>query len=610
MGDLKSLSLLWGYLARNQRYQLFVEDRDIRVFGERLANEGLPFLTQELPLIGKALDRYHSTNEWIPPKGFTLSGSLFLKEGMSSDDKIAFNIPLFLGKAVRAALNGDPAAVDCVRQLSYVFYKLEVGYEETVIEKFLARFKNNDRELNDFFNKSDPYLDLLLKKMRELIGRVLCNTNPLDITPSHGSGATACRTANWDKYHKLRYYKKLDDVFPYSDYFFLNYTHLSDELQLLEEAEVSFPQARICLVPKDARGPRVISCEPAELMFIQQGLMRKLYDVIERHPLTTGRVNFLDQSINRSLAREASITDELATIDLSDASDRVSLDLVRRVFPSDWVEALEACRSESTRIEATGEVVILNKFAPMGSACCFPVEALVFWACAEAAIQLNSGSYRTKYDREFTAVVYGDDIIIASNFAEAVIHGLESIGLLVNRDKCYVKGPFRESCGGDFYLGVEVTPVRLRRFLGLSGTMLESSADFMNNLIMKFGESGSHRLLEHIEESIGYIFPRTEMMLPGTIRVTTSASNDVFFRRKWNKTLQRFEHRVLQTTSKYEKRRPPNWGELFRKQLTGRTVEQPDRYVNRIAISDGRLEPGQYTVPHSECTKWVWTWLG
>jgi hypothetical protein len=68
----------------------------------------------------------------------------------------------------------------------------------------------------------------------------------------------------------------------------------------------SVPQARVCLVPKDSRGPRIISCEPAELMFIQQGIMRKLYSHLETHHLTAGQINFTDQSINRNLALLAS----------------------------------------------------------------------------------------------------------------------------------------------------------------------------------------------------------------------------------------------------------------------------------------------------------------
>lgn len=604
-GDLKSLCSLWAHLARNQRYRPFIDEIDIEIVERRVTNEGLAFLTQILPLIGKALDVFHSTTEWKSPPEFD-QVEIIIQQEEDSRSKIygAIKVPSLLRKAVENALRGEPSAVDCVRQLSYVFYKLEVGYEDAEISKFLDRFIETDRGLSDHLDRGNHFIDLLLVKMRKLIFRVLCNEDPRDIIPSHGTGATACRTANWDKHHKLRYYPKLDEYFPYADYFFYNFTHLSDEYSMLEEADISEPKARVCLVPKDSRGPRVISCEPAELMFIQQGLMRKLYRAIETNPLTRGHVNFSDQTINQQLARSASIDDGLATIDLSDASDRVSLDLVRSVFPPNWVEALEACRSEYT-VLPTGIEIKLNKFAPMGSACCFPVEALVFWACAEAACHIHYGS-----NNSHSIYVYGDDIIVSSYFAEDAIHALESIGLLANRNKCYVKGPFRESCGGDYYLGVDVTPVRLRKALGLSGTMLESSADFCNNIVQKFGYTESQQILCFIEGLLGYQFPRSLLALPGTIRESPGASNDVFFRRRWNKNLQRWEHRVLGTAFESKNRRPPNWGELLRKQLSGGMIEQPGPYEHPLRIMEHHLEPGQYIDPHSSHTKWVWKWLG
>jgi hypothetical protein len=518
----------------------------------------------------------------------------------------SLKLPLFLGYAIKCAINGDPLAVECVRQLSYAFYKLEVGYDEKVVKEFLDQFRNTDSNLPFVSTSQDLYVLDLVDNMRALISRVLCNADPLDIVPSHGSGATACRTPNWDKYHKLRYYPKLDNLFSYSDYFFFSLTHLADEYEKLENSEVSIPRARVCLVPKDSRGPRIISCEPAELMYIQQGLMRKLYATIENHPMTIGHVNFSDQVTNRELARTGSIDNSLATLDLSEASDRVSLDLVRQVFPANWVEALEACRSEETLLP-DGSIVKLNKFAPMGSSCCFPVEALVFWACAQASLQILHKA--SKY-RLYEIFVYGDDIITPQLFAEDVIHGLESIGLLVNRDKCYVNGPFRESCGGDFYLGVDVTPIRVRKPLGTSRTTLSTASDFCNLLLQKFGPTDSYNLIHLEEEEIGYVFPRSELMLPGTIRSTPSSSNDVFFRRRFNRHLQRFEHRVLQPASKSKLRRRPDWAELLRKQCQKNVLSYTDPYKNPLAIEDSFMEPGEYTEPHSVVTKWEWTWLG
>jgi hypothetical protein len=58
--------------------------------------------------------------------------------------------------------------------------------------------------------------------------------------------------------------------------------------------------------------------------------------------------------------------------------------------------------------------------------------------------------------------VYGDDIIIPVNYTDAVVDTLESYGLKVNIDKSFRFSQFRESCGGDFYDGVDVKPIYAR----------------------------------------------------------------------------------------------------------------------------------------------------
>ena len=58
--------------------------------------------------------------------------------------------------------------------------------------------------------------------------------------------------------------------------------------------------------------------------------------------------------------------------------------------------------------------------------------------------------------------VYGDDIIVPVDMMEPVAAGLEAFGLRVNSSKSFGTGRFRESCGGDYYEGVWITPVRVR----------------------------------------------------------------------------------------------------------------------------------------------------
>jgi len=611
IGNRKSLDQyreVWINLANNHRYAKYVDEVDLLVFSTRLANEGITFLTHTLPSLGKALDSYFSIQNvsCVKEAGKTASKYELVQlmgEFVGPDDfsKSPDGIPHFLGKAFEFALRGDSLAVDCVRQLSYIFYKLEVDYDQDVVESFLTHFKEVDEGLSLFtpeLLKELPIVD----RARLIIRRVLCNSDPLDIRPRHGSGATACQTPNHAKWHTLRYYPKLDAVFSYPDYFFYSYDHLIDDYGDLEKSVESDPMARVCLVPKDSRGPRIISCEPAELMFIQQGLMRKLYEILGTHHLTKGYINFVDQGVNQELAHEASLTGRMATLDLTDASDRVSLNLVRELFPENWVAAFEACRSERTKLP-NGEVVELQKFAPMGSSCCFPVEALVFWAIACASTW--------RLTRKSEVFVYGDDIIVPTDLAGTVIDGLESVGLLVNRSKSYASGPFRESCGGEYHNGYDVTPVRMRKALCSSSSSITTDSDLANNFIAKFGEGEVLRVISVIDNAHTIPLPRSSMQLPCCVMSESRASNDVFYRRRWNFHLQRFEHRIPRVVARALALREPNWFELLRKELTrGTSGNTPDKYANPLLIQEAALEPGFYVDAHTTATIWAWTWLG
>lgn len=608
---LKSLGLFWANLANSQRYLGLVERKDLDVFHARLNNEGISYLTTTLPELGKALDTFHSSTQWEAPNSF-------------AKDK-GTGLPRFLGKAIKLALDGDSLAVECVRQLSYLFYKLEVDHDKALVARFLDQFESVDRDL--YRSPSLPSVEFNMSalaahvgRMQALISMVLRRVDPLDIRPSHGSGATACQTRNSDKWHKLRYFPKLDAVYCYADYFYYSYTHLVDEYDRLEASAESSPCARVVLVPKDSRGPRVISCEPAELMFIQQGIMKLLYRVLETNDLTKGQVNFTDQSINRCLAQLGSIDSSFATLDLSEASDRVSLDLVRDVFPSDWVQCLEACRSEET-ILPSGKRMKLNKFAPMGSSCCFPVEALVFWASCQATfvrLGVKSPSY-----------VYGDDIIIPRTCAvEEVMFDLESIGLKINKTKSYTQGPFRESCGGEYHFGNDVTPVKIKKVLGSSDLDVANGADLANDFIAKFGYADALPLVRLIEQMVGYVFPRTLLDVPCTLRVepdnwptaqyrgfkpgkafSTGTINDALFRVRWCKPLQRREYRILQVSARALALREPTWCELLRKELTAGSLGDISGDIQSTVNPVDRLDPGEYVDTHSARGHWVWTWL-
>jgi len=493
---LKRLEAIWLLLTNYTQLSHYVTRADRRTFSRRLEGEGIMFLTSVLPRLFKALDRSFTTGVLELPVGFQKA-----KHG---------NYPLFLVKAWEQIFNEDgtlkptpdiqTGAVACIRQLSAVFYKLEMQYTTEQIDKSIDAFLQAEIDLSTL-NLSQPSLEGVLKRARGIVCRLLAGSNPADITPRHGSGSSACRVMPHMRYDSFRFIPRLHEEFPYDEYFFYSTTHLCDNLDVLLDAEEAEPHARCVLVPKDSRGPRLISCEPREFMYIQQGLMNLLYDTVHKHPTIASQIGFNDQTRNQELALSASKDGRYATLDLKEASDRVSLDLVERLFPENWVRKLKASRSQSTLLP-NGTLVPLSKFAPMGSACCFPVEAICFWAISLAAIGDHSYVNRMFKNRltesDMKISVFGDDIIVPVEHYDRVINGLESVGLVVNKDKSYRTGPFRESCGMDAFNGVDVTPVRVKHPSDSNALSQFHDATLFNNFIACYGYANVGSALESL----------------------------------------------------------------------------------------------------------------
>jgi len=238
-------------------------------------------------------------------------------------------------------------------------------------------------------------------------------------------------------------------------------------------------RCRLLTVPKNTGARRTITSEPCLLQFQQQALNKILRSSIRKCPILGQSLDLSDQSHNQRLALEGSLTGKWATIDLSSASDLLSLKLVQLVFgrhPA-FLQDMVDCRS--TEVEDKKDVYLLQKFAGMGNALTFPVQSVVFAIIAIAAIWDKGQPFSRKTFRELAGTpagwkgnpiqsiaslvrVYGDDIIVPTEYACQVMGWLQSFGLRVNLRKSFTEGNFRESCGVDAFKGYDVTPLYLK----------------------------------------------------------------------------------------------------------------------------------------------------
>lgn len=236
------------------------------------------------------------------------------------------------------------------------------------------------------------------------------------------------------------------------------------------EGLISGRRSRLVSVAKTSTARRTITVEPCLRQFAQQGLNELLRDNILRCSVLKNSLDLTDQSINQKLALEGSRTGIWATIDLSSASDLLSLRLVKLVFGSKPIFLDRLVESRSAEVDDGKTVYDLQKYAGMGNATTFPVQSVVFAVVAMAAILDACGLKPTMaaLRRASRLVrVYGDDIIVPSLYSRQVVTWIESFGLRVNHQKSFMEPTdgrpcFRESCGVDAYGGFDITPLYLR----------------------------------------------------------------------------------------------------------------------------------------------------
>lgn len=205
---------------------------------------------------------------------------------------------------------------------------------------------------------------------------------------------------------------------------------------------------KVTTVPKSWNKRRIIAIEPDWNMFYQKGVGRLIRSRLQRRGLLTPRA----QENSRAMACMGSITGNLATLDLSAASDSVTLSLCEALLPMDWMEVLLGLRSPVGFLP-TGETVTYEKISSMGNGFTFELETLLFYALTAACCDKG----------ESAITVYGDDIICPVDRAPEVAEVLLEAGFFINVDKSFFSGPFRESCGGHYWKGSDVTPFYVKR---------------------------------------------------------------------------------------------------------------------------------------------------
>jgi len=533
-------------------------EKDRETVLRRVKAEGEGFLTMTLPDWGKGLERALAQSS-ISPNLFPAS-------------RWRGGLPVFtrgflekIFDACSGALLDDPDfdAIRCLRQFYLTFGKMvapttrkrEVaalqGYIETDSEVEAADARCVESGLLAPLGSQDHtsftrVSDLLWSGLFSNVEKALEES----FRPAHGPGATADRKLGNAKWHISEWSDRLEREFPFVEWALPNY-------RLYERAEsvVFCPlgqerPVRIVSVPKTQRSPRIIAMEPSYVMYIQQGLMAAFARGMTRDGTASQTCSFESQIPNQEMAREGSRDGSLATLDLSEASDRVSCLHVWNLLRHHRTlfDAVMAVRTP--RADVLGQTISLSKYASMGSALTFPLESLVFTTVVFLGIEraighrLNKGSLR----HWLTQVrVYGDDIIVPARLAPSVIEALEAYGFKVNSHKSFWTGRFRESCGADWYDGRSVRAVRVRSRLPRAQKDAEeivSLVSFGNQLRAASGYPRSVALVDaHLRRLIPLPWVTSSSVLLG--RIDPNDSHHVSGESRWDSNIHQTQVRGL-----------------------------------------------------------------
>ena len=599
--------------------------RDYETISKRTSTEGLSFLTKTLPRLGKAIDA-------------ALLGDRLLVQDFKYRTRtvrgirVKYALPNFLWVLLSRVFNPftghvlgtpDVVAVNDLRQVCFLAYKLELPYDKLTIDSVLNKFVATDAALPLEGQLNFPVNSIMGKALAAgnlLLRETLADMDHINIQPKHGPGVVATGEEPWEKYNLPAWYHQLEAVYPYEEYCCLNRAHYWENLYERDFSYEDHGRAKVVLVPKDSRGPRLISCEPLAYQYIQQGIAREIVRLVEKHPLSRGRVNFTDQSINGRLALQGSKTERYSTLDLSEASDRVSMALVEVLFEGlPLLEGLRASRSPET-VLPDNRVVRFRKFAPMGSALCFPIMALSLWA-------LGAGLLHVAFDVPVTKTarwlhVYGDDIIVRKGHDVFLTALYPKVGLKINSDKSCTAGRFRESCGCDAFAGEEVTPLKLKTLPPTRKTRdarpFLSYVAYSNTLWTKGYYSTAEFVRSHVEKTFGRVPLKFNFNAEGNVvpswyhRFHQSGElPSPQHKRRWNDKFQRFEFSVLRVGTRSVNRDCPVWCEILRslsKYHTPRLVWDLDTLLSEYLMDDPEREQAYvYTLPRRVQLKRGWS---
>lgn len=255
--------------------------------------------------------------------------------------------------------------------------------------------------------------------------------------------------------------------------------------------------AKLQLVNKNYKAARIIAEEESLRQFNNTAVLLAILRNMKRSKYWK-EFQIDNQDMNRDRCRKASIECDLSTIDLSHASDCNTKSLVKQAFPN---YILKDIGNLPTHVQIDGKIRPLQMAATAGCVLTFVLETLIFWSIARTAKYLYEAFTG---DLVGDVSVYGDDIIVPTEITELTIDLLQKLGFIVNEEKTFFgSSPYRETCGAEFFNGIDVsTSYFPRKTLEWNGSLEKIKKGPDTNKALTSIVELQHKLFSHKRASM------------------------------------------------------------------------------------------------------------
>jgi len=375
-------------------------------------------------------------------------------------DLVMHGIGGLRGKLLETTNEMDPYTFKCNYQINslfkrYIFEKDRYTVAD-LIEISCEKFIQNQNRLHevsfDFHSKS---IRMVLKEARRYASKVLGAYDSREHLAlcQFGSRATvgvplsrASEAQRWvppitGSKDEISWFcdNVIADCYPIQNY-------LVDSLESFGSLFQEVTHLTLSLVPKKFDSLRAITPNTTIGNFRSKGLGVMIERRLRRARYDIRRL----QQRHGVLARRASVRGDLVTCDQSLASDNITCLLTGTILPPEWYEQLILGRIGLIQLP-NGQIVETETIGMMGVGWTFPLQTLIF-------LSLLKAIDRVFYRGGSIISAYGDDLIYSKRLHRYVEEIFPQLGLIINREKTFSDGKFRESCGYDFFAGVDVRP--------------------------------------------------------------------------------------------------------------------------------------------------------